>query len=412
MDHNILQGTWIVSQNWLPEPVIHRALESCKPQSEDLGALLVNRGLLSSAQAEQVRLAVSQLMGEPELTASGRVTYRDIKGARVQSAEELLAGREFADFTILELISRGGMGLVCRARQNTVNQEVALKLLLTDPSEERALERFRREAQVLGQLKHPNIVHLKDFGTDGGILYLVLDFIQGKDLAVITEEKKKRGVFLEIHTLLDIMVTIAEALSYCQDKFIINRDVKPAKVLLHEKSLTPYLIDFGVVKSIANSDRSHLNISDQSLSVSGEIIGTPAFISPEQLDPQNEGGQSSDVWGFGATLFYCLTGQLPFEESDNMLVTLITEEPRRVRELRDTIPPWVDELVGDCLQKEAERRPTMKEVVQRLKVGAVPKKKKPLPALLLVSFLAVSLIFFAHWSKTHSKVTPPVAIKE
>lgn len=412
MDHNILQGTWIVSQNWLPEPVIHRALESCKPNGEDLGSLLVNRGLLSTVQADQVRLAVSQLMGEPELTASGRVTYRDIKGARVKSAEELLAGREFADFTILELISRGGMGLVCRARQNILNQEVALKLLLTDPSEERALERFRREAQVLGQLKHPSIVHLKDFGTDGGILYLVLDFIQGKDLAVITEEKKKKGVFLEIHTLLDIMITIAEALSYCHDKGIIHRDVKPANVLIDEKTLAPYLIDFGVVKAMANPDRSHLNISDQSLSVSGEIIGTPAFISPEQLDPQADAGPSTDVWGFGATLFYCLTGQLPFEESDNMLITLFTEEPRRVRELRDTIPPWVDELVSDCLNKEADQRPTMQDVVERLKTGAVPKKKKPLSALLLLTFLAISLIFFAHWSKSHSKPPAPKSTKK
>lgn len=407
MDHNILQGTWIVSQNWLPEPVIHRALETCKSEGADLGQILVNRGLLSSAQAEHVRLAVSQLMGEPEITASGRVTYRDIKGARAQSADEILAGREFADFTILELISRGGMGLVCKAQRKSTHQELALKLLLTDPSEERALERFRREAQVLGQLKHPNIVHLRDFGTDGGILYLVLDFIQGKDLAGITEDKKKRNIFLEVNTLLDLMTTVAEALAYCHSKGIIHRDIKPANILLEENTLTPYLIDFGVVKSVANPDRSHLDISDQSLSVSGEIIGTPAFISPEQLDPQTDAGPPSDVWGFGATLFFCLTAQLPFEESENMLVTLITEEPRRVRELRDSIPEWVDELVCDCLQKDADKRPTMKEVARRLKTGATPeKKKKPLSVLLLLVFLGVSLVFFAHWSKSHPKVTP------
>jgi serine/threonine protein kinase len=400
MDQNELQGKWIVSQQWLPQAVIDRAFQTCNKSSRDLSEVLAERGLLTRSQAVQVQSAVDQLFDQAKQRDDGQVTYDELSGTRSKSAGAILKGKQFANFSIIEFINRGGMGLVVKAHDNKLQEEVALKLLLTDPNDETASERFRREAQALGQLRHPNIVQLRDFGVDGGILYLVLDYVNGKDLATITEAKSKRGVFLETNRLVKIMTVVAQTLSYCHEQGIIHRDIKPANIILEQGTFAPFLVDFGVVKAASHSSRSHIEISDEALSSSGEIIGTPAFISPEQIDPLSEAGPFSDVWGFAATLFYCLTGQLPFPEGGgSLLIRLMTQDAARLKSIRNDIPSALDQLVADCLQRETGSRPTMLQVVKRLEDFQVAPKRKSASVFLLLLFLIASVTFFVYWSK-------------
>ncbi|MDF1665710.1 MAG: serine/threonine-protein kinase, partial [Planctomycetota bacterium] len=258
----------------------------------------------------------------------------------------------FAGYQILGEISRGGMGVVYRVRHPQLNKEMALKVILKPSSDPRLLERFTREAQTLGQLRHPNILSVSDFGYENGAPYLVMDFIEGEDLESVLQGELNEEEGVDLDWLIPKLIDLASALSYCHKAGITHRDLKPANVLIEKDSEQLILIDFGLVKQEAKTGPDALG----ELSLTGEMIGTPEYMSPEQFDDSGDSGQpgpASDVWSFGVLLYYCLSGEKPFTGDTiyNYCVAILKKEPAPLKVKDSNCPRSLVTLVNNCLLK-------------------------------------------------------------
>jgi predicted Ser/Thr protein kinase len=276
-------------------------------------------------------------------------------------------GMTFTGFNILGEIGSGAMGVVLRAWHIPSKKVCALKVLFEDETDKTIFARLRREAKVLQQLDHPHIVKIIEHGYENNAPYLAMEFVIGKNLKEVIERdfaKKK-----EVHSpewAIETLLPIANAIQYCHERGAIHRDIKPTNIVL-ESTGRPVLVDFGLVKKT-----TILNTSvNAALSAKGEILGTPAYMAPEQLDAKGGHGEvreEVDVWGFAATMFYCLTMETPFREQTAMAtyLALLTKKPRRLQEVNKHIPAWLDQLCYDCLQREISKRPTIQTVITRL----------------------------------------------
>lgn len=276
-------------------------------------------------------------------------------------------GMKFTRFDILGEIASGAMGVILRAWHIPSKKVCALKVLFDDELDKTVFARFRREAKVLARLEHPNIVKIIEHGYENDDPFLAMEFIVGKNLKDhVRKAIKTQGKAPKPSWAIDILLPIAKAVQYCHERGAIHRDIKPTNILV-ESSGRPVLVDFGLVKKT-----TILNTSvNASLSNKGEILGTPAYMAPEQLDAKGSHGEIQekvDVWGFAATLFYCLTGETPYQEESAMAtyLALLTKDPRRARAVNPKIPSWLDELCHSCLQREISKRPTMATIISRL----------------------------------------------
>lgn len=276
-------------------------------------------------------------------------------------------GMKFTRFDILGEIASGAMGVILRAWHIPSKKVCALKVLFDDELDKTVFARFRREAKVLARLDHPNIVKIIEHGYENDDPFLAMEFIVGKNLKQhVYREIANRGAPPDPNWSIDILLPIAKAIQYCHERGAIHRDIKPTNILV-ESSGRPVLVDFGLVKKT-----TILNTSvNASLSNKGEILGTPAYMAPEQLDAKGSHGEireKVDVWGFAATLFFCLTGQTPYQEESAMAtyLALLTKDPRRVQAVNPRLPSWLDQLCHSCLRREISQRPTMATVISRL----------------------------------------------
>jgi serine/threonine protein kinase len=448
MNRNMLQGRWILAQNWLTKEIVRNAYEQAKLQAGfDLCALLQARGLLSQSQTEQTRQAAAlalvtaekssersvaptpsvddaaarqrdQTRSDPALFASGEIkNFLDAMAAetdseydtKVQSAASDLhdillpkPGEPFRNYEILAEISRGSQAVIFRARDNVTSRIVALKIVeLTNEFSESA--RFTREAQTLTGMKHPNIVEVFDVGLKGAQIYYAMAELEGESLRkLIKSSLKSSSTVPTWEVIVNYLEGIARALVYCHDWGIIHRDVKPDNIVIESKKQCAVLVDFGLAKKNHKAGTK----SSHPITKTGEIIGTPAFMSPEQFAPRGrfgEVGTQSDVWSFGATLYYCLTGNPPFHESAfiKLYTAVLTNEIKAPSALNPDIPDWLNELCMQCLQKKSQLRPTMKVVLETL-VEHAPNRapleiaKWPLAlvgVLVLLLSIALMLIF-------------------
>ena len=207
--------------------------------------------------------------------------------------EELFAGR----FAIKNLLGRGGMGAVFQARQCRIDRPVAIKLLPFLDEDPEYLERFLREARALGKLSHPNIVTLIDYGEIGGYFYMVMEFVEGGDLA----NRLTSGPLSE-EEIVPIIFQICDALDYAHRCGVVHRDIKPANILLGENG-TVKLVDFGLAKG--------MEAGDADLTWANEMMGTPNYMSPEQRTNPLKADHRSDIFALGVLTFEMLTGELP-----------------------------------------------------------------------------------------------------
>lgn len=308
----------------------------------------------------------------------------------------------FAGYLILGEISRGGMGVVYRVRHPELNRDMALKVILKADSDLRLIERFKREAQALGQLRHPNILGVNDFGYERGAPYLVMDFIEGEDLASILKRSFREQGEVDLDWLLPKLKDLAEALSYCHKKGIVHRDLKPANILIEKESDRLILIDFGLVKQRGQADQG----GDAELSLSGEMIGTPEYMPPEQFDGSGdfgEPGPASDVWSFGVMLYYCLSGRMPFvgDSVYNYCLAILKKDPQPFEILNKDCPPQLPDLIHKCLMKAQRDRPTMEELSDLIDSGHQELNADPPPnlfkwvawGLVMVILLALGFVF-------------------
>ncbi|MBK9266019.1 MAG: protein kinase [Polyangiaceae bacterium] len=263
-------------------------------------------------------------------------------------ASQALLNTRVDDRFVLEYIAgTGGMGAVYRARDERSGRAVAIKLLQQSGGTEQ-LERFTREANVLAELDHPGIVqHVAHGVTASGEPYLAMEWLEGEDLA----QRLARGP-LSLSETLTLVRCVAEALAYAHARGIVHRDVKPSNVFLRGGSVADAaLLDFGIAQ---------LDAATRPLTATGVIVGTPAYMAPEQARADKELGPAADVFSLGCILHECAAGTPPFSGGNlvAVLAKILFADPPRLRDVRPDIPDAVDVLLSRMLSRNpADRLP-------------------------------------------------------
>ncbi len=272
-------------------------------------------------------------------------------GARLStpgaSADPLRAAIESAagsQYEIMRLLGRGGMGAVYLGREKALDRLVAIKVLPPDKGEASdSRERFRREARTAARLTHPNITPLHAFGDAGGVMYFVMGYVRGESLGARLRREGK----LPAEDVRHILSEIAEALDYAHRQGVIHRDIKPDNILLDDEGGHPMLTDFGVAKARGTG---------VTLTEKGSILGTPAFMCPEQINARELDGRS-DLYSLGVTGYMMLSGRLPFEgEVRDVLLKHLTHEPPPLSSLAPDAPEDLRAAITRCLAKDPGAR--------------------------------------------------------
>ena len=262
-------------------------------------------------------------------------------------------------------IGRGGMGIVYRAKDRRLKRQVAIKLLPPELAFRSEIKsRFLREAETAAQLSHPNIVPIYTVDEQEQLVFFVMAYIDGDNLAKRLHE---RGV-LTIDETRKILREVADALAYAHERGVVHRDIKPDNILLDVKSGRPMVTDFGIARAM-DSD------GDSRLTATGMAIGTPAYMSPEQAAGEREIDGRSDLYSLGILGYQMLTGEPPFTASSTpaMLVKHISERPIPVDQRRSDVPPDLARSVMMLLEKEpANRFPTASALVAALDTREAP----------------------------------------
>ena len=251
---------------------------------------------------------------------------------------------QIAGYECLERLGQGGMGVVYKARQISLNRLVALKVLPPAASVGAEPEaRFRIEAEAAARLQHPNIVQVYEAGECRGVPFYAMEYVAGPTLARVLHDAP-----LPPRTAAEYVEQLARAVHYAHEHGVVHRDLKPANVLL-DLGRTPKIADFGLAKSL---------YAGSELTATGQVLGTPAYMAPEQVDGAARVGWASDVYSLGAVLYATLTGRPPFR-GPTVFATLaqISEtEPVPPGRLKPGVPRDLETICLKCLQKEPDRR--------------------------------------------------------
>ncbi|MEJ2735606.1 MAG: protein kinase, partial [Anaerolineae bacterium] len=256
--------------------------------------------------------------------------------------DELL-GKDFGPYRIVEKIAEGGMAVVYKGYQETLNRYVAIKVLRKELSADRKfIARFRREALAVAKLSHPNILHIHDANLAHGRYYIAMEYVDGGTLKDLLAQGP-----LPMGKAVDIAIQLADALDYAHREGLIHRDVKPANVLL-TRSGRPKLADFGIVQAL--HERSALTLP-------GSSPGTPMYMSPEQAEGQATDSRT-DIYSLGIVLYEMLTGRPPFSAPFAMatLYQQVNEPPTPIRQLQPQVPRWLETTINTALAKDPRDR--------------------------------------------------------
>ena len=342
---------------------LHVLLELTMEQDRDRRALEVLELLLGLPRSARPKELRAQCNGNSELearvlellAADDQASSFLGEGAAAEHAARFDVGDRIGDFEIEGLIGAGGMGEVYRARDRRLPRSVAIKVLPREYGEGEAggtlRQRFLREAQSISRLTHPRICTLHDVGCEDGIDYLVMELLEGESLA----DEIARGP-LDVEHTLSTAIEIADAVCYAHSQDIVHRDLKPSNVIRTATGVK--VLDFGLAKAVARGElgSDRLGSASDVDTATGVLLGTCAYMSPEQARGEATGRQT-DIWAFGCILYEMLSGERPFsgESSADVLVGVLDREPRW-EALRETLPATLFRVLQRCLAKDVTRR--------------------------------------------------------
>ena len=256
---------------------------------------------------------------------------------------DLPQGTEVAGYRIDGVLGRGGMGVVYRAEHVHLGRRVALKLLAPGLAVDRSFrERFVRESRLAASLDHPNVVTVFDAGEADNLLYIAMQYVDGTDLGARLREED-RVTPAEAVTVAE---QVGSALDAAHAAGLVHRDVKPANILLQDGHW--FLTDFGLTKRLASST---------GLTIQSDIVGTPDYLAPEQIEGATVGGRV-DQYALGCVLYHCLAGTVPFERDSDIAILQahLHENPPEIHRARPELPPGVDDVLHRAMAKDPGER--------------------------------------------------------
>ena len=268
-------------------------------------------------------------------------------GPNLISGADTLEKPKLGRYRIESEIGRGAMGMVYLGQDDKIGRTVAIKtMLLSDEIEEDMRDevrtRFFREAEAAGRLDHPGIVTVYDVGDEHDLAYIAMDYLKGKDLTAYCNAKS----LLPVSDVFNIIINVALALDYAHQQHVVHRDIKPANIIYDDEKRVAKITDFGVAC-----------LTDASKTKTGTVIGSPYYMSPEQLAGKKVDGRA-DLFSLGVTMYQMLCGELPFKGDSiaSLMYNIANERHPDIRRFRSDLPNCVNNLIDKILEKEAQAR--------------------------------------------------------
>ena len=336
----------LLNQNWLTQNDLI-LLSQQTSSGVPLEDILLRHNKLTESQIQQIFQEVERQAWELQ---TQRVQISNITETPAFVTNSLPTAPEperFGLYEVIERLAQGGMGIVYKVRHQETKQIYALKAILSgEGASQETIERFHREVKANAKLQHPCIVQLMDSGKESGLHYFCMEYVEGSTL----EQAIRQGI--SVSDRVRILKDTLEALHYAHNQGIIHRDLKPANIFI-TATQQPKIGDFGLAKDLQKVGES------QHLTRAGEIIGTPAYMAPEQIKgKQGRADERSDIYSMGACLYQTLTQRPPFDcgSIHELLYHILAEEPTPPSQWNSTVSKDLDAIVLKALHKEKEKR--------------------------------------------------------